>query len=273
MPVKKDFILNRIIQPNVPLKDFIQFAAECSACGIEIRNDLPNPQLLDGIKPEEITALCKNLNMKIVTVNALQKFNVPSLFEEKKRELAVMLDKAVSVECSKIVLCPLNDISDSRSEEQKHKDLTDALNEYAPLFAKRNAIGLLEPLGFESSSMRFKKQAVKAIQSCNAPECYRILHDTFHHYLSGEQTMYPEFTELVHLSGVYAGKTKKDITDADRVMPDEKDIMNNKGQLSYMQNHGFAGYISFEPFSPQIQKLSGNTLKEKVFHSMEYLFD
>lgn len=273
MPVKKDFILNRIMQPNTPLKDFIQFAAECSARGIEIRNDLPNSPLLGGIKPEDITALCKGLHVKIVTVNALQKFNVPSLFEEKKRELAAMLDEAVSVDCRRIVLCPLNDISDSRSEEQKHKDLTDALNEYAPLFAERNAIGLLEPLGFETCSMRLKRQAVEAIHSCRAPETYRILHDTFHHYLSGEKIMYPELTDLIHLSGVYAGKEKKDITDADRVLPDDKDIMNNKEQLSYMCNHGFSGYISFEPFSPQIQNLNGTILKEKISRSMEYLFN
>lgn len=272
MTTQPAFALNRIMQPNLSLTDFIKLAAECSASGVEIRNDLQNPSLLGGEKPEDIRNLCSEEGVEILTVNALQRFNDPGLFGDKTRELTEMMDASTVVGCRRIVLCPVNDPSDKRSPDQQHIDLVSALNHYAPLFEKYGMIGLVEPLGFEICSVRFKKQAASAIAETGLSRHYQIVHDTFHHYLSGEEAFYPKETGLIHASGVYAGKKIEEVNDDDRLLVDDKDIMDNKRQISKLYDGGFQGIMSFEPFSPEVQKLSTGDIKTDVRASMEFLF-
>ena len=51
---------------------------------------------------------------------------------------------------------------------------------------------LIEPLGFERSALRTKRAALDGIAACRHPGSFALLHDTFHHYLSGEQELFPE---------------------------------------------------------------------------------
>ncbi len=267
-----NFSLNRIMQPNLPLSDFIQLAADCSASGVEIRNDLVDPSLLGGENPENIRNQCLRSGIEIFTVNALQRFNDPELFEEKTKELAEMMDEAASVGCRRIVLCPVNDPDDNRSPAQQHIDLVAALNKYSRLFGQYGMIGLVEPLGFDICSVRFKKQVVDAISETGLSPFYQIVHDTFHHYLSGETDFYPEQTGLIHASGVYEGKRPDTITDDDRFLVDSRDIMDNKGQILQLHNGGFRGMMSFEPFSPGVQTLSSEDIQTGIKQSMAYIF-
>ena len=41
-----------------------------------------------------------------------------------------------------------------------------------------------------------------AIRAAGGEGCYRLVHDTFHHHLAGETAFFPEWTGLVHISGV-----------------------------------------------------------------------
>jgi 2-keto-myo-inositol isomerase len=182
------------------------------------------------------------------------------------------MDTSTAAGCRRIVLCPVNDSSDKRSPHQQHIDLVSALNHYAPLFEQYGMIGLVEPLGFEICSVRFKKQAVSAIAETGLSRYYQIVHDTFHHYLSGEEDIFPEETGLIHASGVHAGKKIEEITDDDRYLVDERDIMDNKGQISKLYAGGFQGIMSFEPFSSEVQKLSVEEIESQVRASMNYLF-
>ena len=197
MAIRPRFALNRIMQPSLSLPDFIRLAAACSAAGIEIRNDLPDPSLLGGESPETVRNLCKENGVEVLTVNALQRFNDPDLFPAKERELAQMMEEASSVGCPMIVLCPVNDPDDSRPETRQREDLIAALQLYAPLFEKYRMTGLVEPLGFEICSVRYKRQAIDAIRETGLSDRYRIVHDTFHHYLSGERELFPWETGLI----------------------------------------------------------------------------
>jgi predicted xylose isomerase-like sugar epimerase len=47
------------------------------------------------------------------------------------------------------------------------------------------------------SSLRTKKASLEGIAKCNYPESYKLLHDTFHHYLSGETEFSPKETAMV----------------------------------------------------------------------------
>ena len=272
MQSRPPFALNRIISPGLSLSAFIRFAAECSAAHVEIRNDLSDPSLLGGEDAASIKSICTDNGIDILTVNALQRFNDLQLFGVKKQELTDLMETAASVGCRKIVLCPVNDAGDQRTASQQHDDLVAALIGYAPLFEQYNMTGLVEPLGFSICSIRYKRQAAEAIDDSRYSHLYQIVHDTFHHYLSGETELFPEQTGLIHASGVHRGKDLADITDDDRLLVDEQDIMDNKGQIAELYERGFTGDLSFEPFSPEVQNLPTQELQLRIAGSMAFLF-
>jgi len=264
--------INRIIKPDLSVTEFIHFAAESGFSKVELRNDLEDPRVLGDEKADDILASCKREGVKILTINALQRFNDPLLFSSKKEELFSLIREAKSVGCSQIVLCPVNDLKDRRSAARQKSDLVEALKNYAPLLAEEGIIGLIEPLGFSICSVRYKEQAVNAIKESGYTQLYRLVHDTFHHYLSGETQVFGEWTGLVHISGVYAGKSMEDISDDDRVLVDREDIMNNKAQIRQLLDSGYTEPISYEPFSPVLQKQSVSELKKNLAASNNFLF-
>jgi 2-keto-myo-inositol isomerase len=260
------------MQPELPVSEFLRFAADCGAAHIELRNDLADPSLLGHESPEQINRVCDETGVGLLTVNALQRFNDADLFESGKRELRGLMETAAGVGCTMIVLCPVNDPADTRSAAQQRTDLVAALREYAPLFDRFGMTGLVEPLGFSICSLRFKAQAIGAIAEAGLSGIYRIVHDTFHHYLSGEQEVFPDQTELIHVSGVHPGTTREAMTDDDRLFVDGRDVMDNRGQLALLYGQGFGGHLSFEPFSPAVRQLSPDHVRMRVTESMEYLF-
>jgi 2-keto-myo-inositol isomerase len=147
-----------------------------------------------------------------------------------------------------------------------------ALTAYGPLFAEAKMIGLVEPLGFAICSLRTKKTALEGIARCNYPESYQLLHDTFHHYLSGETELFPKQTAIVHVSGVLAGKAKAAITDEDRILVTKDDIMDNRSQVAALLQGGCTAPISYEPFSSQVRDLPLPELKAQLRKSIDYLF-
>jgi 2-keto-myo-inositol isomerase len=273
MQSQPEFALNRIIKPDMSLSEFLAFAAGCGAAAVEIRNDLPDPSLLGGEAPAQIREVCAETGVGILTVNALQRFNDPDLLDAKSVELRTIMETADSVGCGKIVLCPVNDPDDHRSTDEQRRDLIAALVNYAPLFTQYRMTGLVEPLGFGICSVRYKRQASEAIAQSGCSGCYQIVHDTFHHYLSGEKELFPEETGLVHASGVVAGRALAEITDNDRILVDGLDVMDNRGQIAELYRQGFAGDLSFEPFSPAVQQLPKEELRTHIIESMAFLFE
>ena len=92
-------------------------------------------------------------------------------------------------------------------------------------------MGLVEPLGFPESALRTKRKAVDAIDDIGAGDRFRLVHDTFHHYLAGGQEIFPERTGLVHISGVEDRSLPiVAIRDEHRVLVGPADIMNNVGR-------------------------------------------
>ncbi len=68
--------LNRIIYPDLNLEDFFKFTADLGLNKVELRNDLPGKGIIDTYFPEQIKDLSKNYAIEILTINALQKFNL-----------------------------------------------------------------------------------------------------------------------------------------------------------------------------------------------------
>ena len=81
---KISYALNQIIAPKSSFIDLINLAKSAGVLAIEIRNDIP-VNLIEENKPKIIKTLSESNSIKILTVNALQKFNLWN--EERLNEL------------------------------------------------------------------------------------------------------------------------------------------------------------------------------------------
>src|ERR1700731_2368009 len=178
--------LNRIIKPQLPLEEFLKFTADLGIKYVELRNDFTDKGVLDGLSDAVLQKAFKDTAIKALTINALYPFEDVKALTQNIEKLKGLIAEAKRINCPQIVMCPLNDPNDKRSPAQRADELVTALSAYGPLFAEAKMIGLVEPLGFEICSLRTKNTALEGIARCNYPESYQLLHDTFHHYLSGE---------------------------------------------------------------------------------------
>ncbi|MDD5014993.1 MAG: TIM barrel protein [Atribacterota bacterium] len=268
--------LNRIIYPKLKLEDFFKFTNDLDLNKIELRNDLPGGKIIDGYTPEQLKALSKKYGIEILTINALQKFNLGAILPKVIEELKKLINLSLSIGCKAIVLCPNNDVNDKRSSEEIFKETVKALKCFGPVFQDNGMQGYLEPLGFEECSIRSIVTAMKAIQESDYP-VYKIVHDTFHHHI-GPDTFDTikhnydiSYTGLVHISGVEDNIPIDEYRDNHRVLVTEHDRLQTREQIALLLKLGYAGNISFEPFSQKVQKMEIEEIKSAIDHSIEYI--
>ncbi len=264
--------LNHITCPSLDIEACALFAKKIGISAIEIRNDLSDRPIKDYLPDPEVIERLESHNIKIISINALQEFNRNDQLDRKVAELETLITTAALCGCSGIVLCPVCSENDSRSREQSLSDTVAALNTYGKLFQESNICGFVEPLGFERSSLRFKQDAINAIAGCGYSQVYQLVHDTFHHYLSGEKNLFPEHTAIVHVSGVEEDLPRSRLTDDHRKLVTKDDIMGNRQQVRQLREQGCNGPVSYECFSKEIQALTENELAEALTRSMHYLF-
>ncbi len=71
-------------------------------------------------------------------------------------------------------------------------------------------------------------------------DTFKVLHDTFHHYLAGESEIFPERTGLVHISGVEdRSLAHNDIRDRHRILVGEADLLGNVAQVKALRQGGY----------------------------------
>lgn len=264
------FCLNRIICPAFVLDDFFNLAKDIGISYVELRNDLPGEEILDGLPPEEVRSLAGKYGIQIVTINAIQRFNLGTGLDALYEQTGRMIDVAAAIDCKGIVLCPHNDKKDTRSAQQCFKDTVAALKKIGSLLKEAGIVGLVEPLGFGECSLRSKTVAVEAIGESGF-DSFKLVHDSFHHYLGPDETVYPEKTGLVHISGVETALSKPQILDEHRVLIGAEDIMGNQTQIKALEANGYKGLYSFEPFSTQVQDMSRDKLKAALLESLELI--
>lgn len=268
--------LNRIVYPKLKLEDFFKFAKDLDLNKIELRNDLPGGKIIDGYTPGQLKELSKKYGVEILTINALQKFNLAAILPETIKELKELISLSQSIGCEAIVLCPNNDVNDKRSSEEIFEETVKALKSFGPLFQDSGMQGYLEPLGFEECSLRSIVTAMKAIQESGYP-VYKIVYDTFHHHI-GPDTFYTiendydiSYTGLVHISGVECNIPVEEYRDNHRVLVTEQDKLQTREQVELLLKLGYTGNISFEPFSKKIQEMEIEKIKSAIDHSIEYI--
>ncbi len=248
-----DFALNHIAAPRLDVAAFAALARSLGVTAIEVRNDLPGVALRDGTPPAVVRAAAAAAGIAILSVNALQRFE--QWTAERAGQAIALADAAAACGARALVLCPTNDTADARSAARRAEDLRAALRALRPILAGRGLLGFVEPLGFAECALRLKSDAIAAIDDASGGDVFRVLHDTFHHFVAGEAASFPERTGLVHVSGVEGDVAREHMRDPHRVLVGPADRTGTLGQIAALREGGYAGAFSFEPFSPAIHAL------------------
>ncbi len=272
---KKRFAVNRIACPSLGLEDFFKFTVDLGLSKVEIRNDLPGGAVIDGMPPAKAAELAQRHGVRIISINALPKFNLKAVEAKNLADLDKLLELAAALPCTAIVMCPNNDTNDHRDARSRVEETVSALRAYGPSLTKRGIIGLVEPLGFPESSLSSIVVASEAIKKSGF-DCYKILYDTFHFFLGPDNendidAPIVSRVGLIHVSGVEASIPREKWRDGERVLVTGADKMASRDQIDQIVALGYAGDISFEPFSADVQRMSRDALASALRKSIEFL--
>jgi 2-keto-myo-inositol isomerase len=257
-----------MVAPRAGAEAFFAMAGELGLGAVEIRNDLAGVAIADGTGPDAIREAARRHGLRILSINALQRFN--DWTPERAVEARALATYARACGAEALVLCPVNDRTFRPREPARLDGIRRALSELAPILADSDVLGLVEPLGFAECSLRLKREAVEAIDAVGGGGIFKLVHDTFHHAVAGEDAFFPERTGLAHISGVEdAGLALSSMRDPHRVLVGPRDRIGNAGQVARLLAGGCAGYLSFEPFAG----IGGSEAEivANVRRSMDYL--
>jgi 2-keto-myo-inositol isomerase len=261
------FGLNHMVGPGLSLEALFAMAKALGAAGVEIRNDIDGKPILDGTKPEMVRSLADANGVSIISINALQRFNEWN--EGRAKEAGELVDYAAACGAKALVLVPKND-GTGCGDGERQANLRTALKHLQPMLKQAGIIGLVEPLGFASCSLRLKSEALAAIKDTPGGEVFKLVHDTFHHHVAGEMQFFPEMTGLVHISGVSDASVKfEDMRDSHRELVDRNDRAGNVSQIRALLEGGYRGPLSFEPFARTVHEMPD--LKGAVAASMAWI--
>jgi 2-keto-myo-inositol isomerase len=262
-----NFALNHMCAPSLSLAALFALAKGLGVSQVEIRNDLSGNAILDGTSPDDVKSIAHTAGVEIATINALQKFNHWS--DARAAEAEELAAYAAACGAKALVLVPNNDGS-GRANGERQANLRIALKGLAPILERHNLTGLVEPLGFETCSLRHKSEAVDAITSLKLEGRFRLVHDTFHHHVAGEEALFPEHTGLVHISGVTDPRVSiADMRDSHRVLVTSADRIDNIGQIRALAIKRPDLLLSFEPFSDAVH--ASKTIEADLKDSMNFI--
>jgi 2-keto-myo-inositol isomerase len=276
MIARSKISLNRILLPGADLEDFFKLSADIGLHKIELRNDLAGIGIIEPYSPERVKGLSEKYDIKILTINALQQFNLGAVLPEKLPELEELIRLCVAIDCEAIVLVPTNDINEKRDSDVIMQETVSALKAFGPLFEDHGIWGYVEPLGFEECSLRSKVIALQAIRESGCRN-YKIVHDTFHHHLGPDtdDTLKNDYdislTGLVHVSGVESQLASNQYKDDHRILITDRDRLKNREQLELLIQLGYKGDISFEPFAKEVQEMGIEALKAAINQSIDFM--
>jgi len=245
--------LNHMTVARQSFAQLVATAQAIGAVGVEVRNDLPQP-LFDGIAPESARERLDRAGLRLLALAEVKRFNDWS--SGKRAEALALMKIAQAAGAEAVSLIPRND-NLGMGNGERQANLRVALRELKPMLEDHGLVGLVEPLGFAICALRQKAEAVEAIEALAARGRFRLVHDTFHHFLAGETQLFPDHTGLVHVSGVAAPAIAADeMTDAHRLLVDRHDRLGNVEQIAALRRAGYAGAISFEAFAPETHALA-----------------
>jgi len=258
MTTALNFALNHMSAPRLDCRSFIDLAASIGCIGIELRNDLADKHLterpfFDGETAATIGAYARDKGLRLLGLSEAYGFNVWS--DAMRGKVSRLIAQAKESGAESISLIPSNDGVRMR-DELRLGNLRGALREILPMLEQADMMALIEPLGFTTSSLRFKSEAVEAIEAVGGGARYRLVHDTFHHHLAGGGPIFPDHTGIVHISGVVDPSLAPEaMQDGHRILVNADDRLENIEQVRALAAAGYEGAFSYEPFSPAVHGL------------------
>lgn len=252
-PIK--FALNHITTPRLDCRQFMDLAASLGCVGVELRNDLADKNLtsaafFDGEEPESIGDYARTKGLRLLGLSEAYGFNAWS--ETMRAKVQLLIDQSKASGAETISLIPRND-APTYSDSERLGALREALTAILPMLEASDMVALVEPLGFTTSSLRKKSEAVEAIEAVGGQGRFKLVHDTFHHHLAGGGPLFPEHTGIVHISGVVDPALAVDeMQDGHRILVDDRDRLGNVDQINALLAKGYTGAFSYEVFSPVV---------------------
>lgn len=248
------FALNHMVAPQLPLPKFFALARNLGMPLVEIRNDVVGQAILDGTPASTVRRWSADEGVDIISINALQKFNHWSA--DRASEAEALADFAADCGARALVLVAAND-GTRMADAERVANATESLVGLKPILASRGLGGFVECLGFEACSLRRKSEAVAAIAAAVGAGIFTLTHDTFHHHLAGEAAIFPEWTGLIHISGVDdSAVAVSDMRDAHRLLVGPADRLANLDQIAALRAAGCDAILSFEPFAGELRDLA-----------------
>ncbi|WP_054005631.1 TIM barrel protein [Cypionkella psychrotolerans] len=246
------FALNHMTTPKLGWLAFLDLAQSLGCVGVEFRNDFKTA-LFDGADPAEVGNAAKARGLRILALAEVKMFNDWSDAKRAEADDLMKIAKACGAEA--ISLIPRNDnVATSRADSRQVTET--ALRALLPMLQSYGLKAMVEPLGFEVCSLRYKDILAEVIEAVGGKGTYFIVHDTFHHALAGGGPIYPELTGIVHVSGVKDSIYVNDMRDPHRVLVDADDLLGNVAQIRALRAAGYTGAISYEPFAASVHDLA-----------------
>lgn len=244
-----NFAINHMSVKNMPFSGLLDAALQLGCAGVEIRNDL-SQELFDGDSAKHAGRLIASSGLQVFALAEVKAFNH---FTDETRSSAIeLMQLAADCGAPGVALIPRCD-GHGTEQSERISQLRHAITELKPLLAEHELLGFIEPLGFEQSSLRSKSEAIDVIGQCNANNHFRLVHDTFHHYLAGGGPVFPAMTAMIHVSGVVEqGLALNEIRDEHRVLVDQHDRLQTISQLRGFHKEGYSGPVSMEAFSAEV---------------------
>ncbi|MEO9517371.1 MAG: TIM barrel protein [Paracoccaceae bacterium] len=246
--------------------DVLDIAAQLGCVGVELRNDLHTP-LFDELGAQATGEKARRSGLRVLALAEIPSFN--TLSDGTIAKAAALIGYAKASGAEAISLIPRNDGLGTGNDERQ-ANLRLSLKALKPLLKDAGIMGFIEPLGFVSSSLRSKREAVEAIVAVDGEQNFRIIHDTFHHHLAGETDIFPEMTGMVHISGVDDNRVSMgDLRDSHRGLVGPHDRLGNIAQIKSLLAGGYTGPFSFEPFAEEIHAMENP--KGALADSMDFI--
>jgi 2-keto-myo-inositol isomerase len=262
------FALNRTCAPQLPLEDFIALATSVGVRAVEIRNDIEGREFHDGTPAAEVRARLDAAGLEVASVNALQRFN--EWTPTRTKEATAIIAYAAALEARGVVLCPVHYEDHGWTDAEAEVNLRDGLRNLRPILMDFGIKGYVEPLGMKGSTMKRQDMAVAAISDVSGWDVYELCYDTFQYFRCGDTQLFPEHIGLAHMSGIARTDLVPSLlTEPDRGLIFVGDRVGNIAQLRALQAAGYAGFVSMEPFSPDVQRDPNLTAHLRA--SLEYV--
>jgi 2-keto-myo-inositol isomerase len=258
--------LNQATTPGLSYPEFLDLAAALGCVGVEPRNDLARP-LFDGINPTDAGRMARDKGLRLVGLSQVYPFNDWS--DARACEVADLIATAKACGAETISLIPRVD-GERTADGERQADLRYVLQQILPMLRDSDLLGLVEPIGFTTSSLKDKAELVEVIEALGARDHIKLVHDTFQHILGGGGGIFPDHTGMVHISGISGlDAPMEDKLDSQRVLVDQHDRLDNVEQIATLQKGGYRGPFSFECTSAEIHALANP--EAAIRHSFEFI--